>query len=72
MFDGEQPAQDLMAMGGEAAAMTMENRHIVELEQRLSSKERAEYHEMRQRPMSKETDFDLLPRALWLCYDWKI
>ncbi|RDB26139.1 Lactose permease [Hypsizygus marmoreus] len=66
LFDGDQPPQDLLAMGGEAATMTMEARNIAELDRNTSKKERSEFHELKSRPhshLSEFTEIDL-PRDL--------
>jgi len=72
LFDGDQQQQDLLAMGGEAATMTMESRHIVDLDRSPSRKQEkshhSEYVEMRSRPSSR-ADSDIFgdpiqPRAL--------
>ncbi|KAG6908546.1 hypothetical protein DXG01_004179 [Tephrocybe rancida] len=72
LFDGEQPTQDLLAMGGEAATMTMESRGaIIEVERRPSqshihNEKKIEFHEMRLRPYSDRvtTDFSIMPQVL--------
>ncbi|KAF8071939.1 hypothetical protein FPV67DRAFT_908434 [Lyophyllum atratum] len=61
LFDGDQPSQDLLALGGEAATMTMGSQHIVDLDRRPSQaqkEEMGEFHEMRARPRPKVTGFE--------------
>ncbi|KAG6873928.1 hypothetical protein C0995_008967 [Termitomyces sp. Mi166 len=71
LFDGEQPSQDLLAMGGDAATMTMESRGVIEVEHRSSRvyvriEKKIEFHEMQQRPYSDRhpTDFAIMPQVL--------
>ncbi|KAG5637163.1 hypothetical protein H0H81_005566 [Sphagnurus paluster] len=68
LFDGEQPSQDLVVMGGEAATMTMESRSVVDLDRSSISqtrqKEKTESYEMRVRPrLSDIPEYDSPPRA---------
>ncbi|KAG6842308.1 hypothetical protein C0991_010596 [Blastosporella zonata] len=75
LFDGEQPAHDLVAMGGEAATITMESRGVVVdvevIERRTSQshihiEKKIEFHEMRLRPYAdrQATDFAITPQVL--------
>ncbi|GLB40429.1 putative sugar (and other) transporter [Lyophyllum shimeji] len=65
LFDGDQPSQDLLAMGGDAATMTMENRRTLDLDRSRSQthNEKVEFHEMRERPRSEASEFEI-SRAL--------
>ncbi|KAG6820962.1 hypothetical protein H0H93_009198 [Arthromyces matolae] len=70
LFDGEEPTQDLLAMGGEAATMTMESRGaVIDAEHRPSQaqiEKKVEFHEMRQIPYLHRdpTDFEIRPQVL--------
>ncbi|KAH0585146.1 Lactose permease [Termitomyces sp. J132] len=69
LFDGEQPSHDLLAMGGDAATMTMQSRSVMDVERRplrVQIEKQIEFHEMQQRPYSdrEPTDFAIMPRAL--------
>ncbi|KAG6809901.1 hypothetical protein H0H92_014186 [Tricholoma furcatifolium] len=73
LFDGEEPTLDLLAMGGEAATMTMESRGAVisEIQERRPSQaaqfeKKLEFHEMQLRPYSDRdaTDFAITPQVL--------
>ncbi|KAF9468077.1 general substrate transporter [Collybia nuda] len=59
MFDGDEQPHDLIAMGGDAATMSMSRRNVVELDHKYSQKEELELQELHSRP-----DSDLMPRAL--------
>lgn len=60
LFDGDEQPNDLTAMGGEAATISMSCRNIVDLDQKYSQEERVELHELHSRQYS-----DLTSRAIW-------
>ncbi|TFK40369.1 general substrate transporter [Crucibulum laeve] len=70
LFDGDEQPQDLVAMGGEAATMTMTMSRGVMVQQEIhSSKSEMEYHELRMRHNSTPDsdiftpDMDVFPRS---------
>lgn len=65
LFDGDEQPQDLVAMGGEAATMTMEMSRgaIHHTHHEQAQKEQVEFLELRPRRPASDSDSDLLPRA---------